>query len=339
MSQATLTKAMLMTAGLGTRLQPFTQHRTKALLPVLGIPSAQYTLDSLFLAGVREVVANVHHLAEHTSKGLSQLDFRGAHLTIKNESSLLLGTAGGIRNALDRLGNEPFYRANADVICDLDWSALYQAHLNLRRSQGVVLTLAVFRSGPSNAKYAEILMDEEKGLITGIGKVVEGKPFWTGAAVIEPEALLHIPQGGASEFVPEILLPAIRSNRAGLFLGEGVWYDIGSPALWLGTHFELMQLFERGDQRNHRLQLWKKRFLEINYSLGQNCWAHQSNRSILGTNGNKVSSPCYVGEGIQASLVNSRVGPQAVVYGQIPEGAGGIENGIAFGGHWVKMME
>jgi hypothetical protein len=336
MGQAPVKTAMLMTAGLGTRLQPFTHRRTKALLPILGIPSAQYAIDSLRLAGVTKVVANVHHLPEDTARGLSHLDTAEVELVTKDESQVLLGTAGGIRNALGDLGSGPFFRANADVICDLDWSALYQTHLRLRNSDGVVLTLAVFPSGPINAHYPEILIDEKRGLITGIGKPKVSSPFWTGAAVIEPDALLGVPHSGPSEFVPEILLPAIRGQKAGLFLSEGIWSDIGAPELWLATHFELMRLFEMAESQNSRLKIWQERFSKINYSLGRNQWAHISNRPSLTRGAFKVEGPCYLGDGAHAPLANSQIGPHAVVYGQISEQVEKLENGIAFGGYWVK---
>ncbi len=336
MGQSTIANAMIMTAGLGTRLQPFTNVRTKALLPVLGIPSAQYALDSLVAAGVTKVVANVHHLAQDTARRMEELDLNGAELRIKDESSLLLGTAGGIRNALDELGSLPFFRANADVIYDIDWNALFQTHLELRRSRGVLITLAVLPSGPRDAQYPEILYDGNERLVTGIGKPQSSRPFWTGAAVIEPEALLGVTQDGPSEFVPEILAPAIRNQRAGVFVEDGLWYDIGSPSLWLDTHFDLMRLFESTHEKNDRIRLWEKRFLTTNDSLGKNCWAHTSQRTQLGKNTLEIQGPCYLGGVNQVGVEKVQVGPNAVIYDQMPPLGVKIENGIAFGGYWVK---
>ncbi len=339
MVHAGLTTAMLMTAGLGTRLHPFTQVRTKALLPVLGIPSVQYTLDTLAAAGVKRVVANVHHLAQDTAKRLQELDSNGLEVKVKDESQLILGTAGGIRNALGELGPAPFFRANADVICDLDWSALLAAHQELRRSRGVVITLAVFRSGPKNANYPEILMDQKSELITGIGKPQSSRPFWTGAAVIEPEALLEVPSVGASEFVPQILTPAILSQRAGVFLSDGLWFDIGAPQLWLETHFDLMRRFEASDGMNDQVRLWQRRFIGLNHSSSPGCWSHSSCQSRPYSMRSSDQSPNYIGEGVELSQIRLQIGPNAVIYGPVPADLdldSRFENAIAFGGYWVK---
>lgn len=90
-----VTQAMLMAAGLGTRLMPFTERAPKALLPVLGVPIAQFALDSLARAGVDRVVANVHHHASAAKQGLAQLDRGDADFFVSDESERLLGSAGG----------------------------------------------------------------------------------------------------------------------------------------------------------------------------------------------------------------------------------------------------
>ncbi len=327
--------AMLMTAGLGTRLQPFTYSRTKAVLPVLGIPSAQYALDSLVASGVTRIVANVHHLAADTTQRLRELDCNGAQLQIKDESQLLLGTAGGLLNALGQLGSNPFFRANADVICDLDWMALYQRHLELKRDHGVLMTLAIFPQSPNRLPYPEILVDREGQIMTGIGSPQASRPFWTGAAVIEPEALKGVPQKGPSEFVPDVLLPAVRSEQVGVCWVEGVWHDIGSPALWAQTHFDLMRLFESDGVKNPRVQRWQERFLRVNRCIADHCWEHRSSQIDWAGSGVALQGPFYIGDGADGSLVR-KVGPQAVVYGPMPQGLLKCENGIAFGGYWVK---
>ena len=75
-SSPLVSEAMLMTAGLGTRLRPFTQFMAKPMLPLMGIPMAQYVLDSLNVSGVSRVVANIHHHSEKTKNGLLQLEHR-----------------------------------------------------------------------------------------------------------------------------------------------------------------------------------------------------------------------------------------------------------------------
>lgn len=339
MSNTTCSAAMLMTAGLGTRLRPFTQVETKALLPVLGIPAAQFTVDSLVASGVGHFVANVHHLPEQTKVGLLKLDLQGQTLQLKDESSELLGSGGGLRNALPDLGSGPFFKANADVISDLDWSALFEAHLKLRRSQGVVLTLALLAKSPSSAQYPELLFDERTKLITGVGSPQVSKPFWTGAAVVEPEALEDAPKEGPFEFVPKILKPAIETRRVGAFVTEGIWCDIGSPGLWLDTHFELLSRFEASSRLNSRLKLWKERFLELNFQIAPRVWTEKSSHHQDRWSSIEFQGPCYFGQASAPPLNARSLGPNLVLYQSLPEElrrSQQIQNGIAFGGYWVK---
>src|SRR4051812_25270596 len=114
-----ITTAMVMAAGLGIRLRPFTEATTKALLPLMGIPMAQFAMDTLIGCGVGTIVANVHHHSIRARTGLMALDYQGASLKVSDESHHLLGSAGGIRHALDNLGQGPFFLANADVLCDV----------------------------------------------------------------------------------------------------------------------------------------------------------------------------------------------------------------------------
>src|SRR4051794_34692208 len=95
-----ISTAMIMAAGVGSRLRPFTDLKAKALLPVLGIPVIQFQMDSLVHSGVSRLVVNVHHHAVSTQEGLQSLDRGASALQTSDESGLLLGSAGGIRNAL-----------------------------------------------------------------------------------------------------------------------------------------------------------------------------------------------------------------------------------------------
>src|SRR5690349_9521799 len=102
---AKIKTAMLMTAGLGTRLRPFTDLLPKPLLPLMGIPMAQFALDALAEAGVEKVVANVHHLPEKLRESLPGLATQAGikELRLSDETQELLGSAGGMRNALPLL--------------------------------------------------------------------------------------------------------------------------------------------------------------------------------------------------------------------------------------------
>lgn len=325
-------QAILMAAGLGTRLRPFTAHEPKALLPLMGVPIAQFALDSLARVGVVKVVANVHHLAERARDGLEGLDSGGASLLISDESELLLGSAGGIRKARSRLGPGPCFLVNSDVLCDIDLPALARAHERLRARWGVSLTLAVFERVPGTGRYRELILDRATGLIRGLGELARGKPFFIGSAVIEPEALDLVPDGAPAEFVPLILEPAIRAGKAGFHPCSGVWKDIGSPDLWLDAHLHLLEALERGKIDRS----WRLRIEEANRRIGPELWVSKGSpwpiRSI-----EWVGPAYWDGRRSEIAHVQCRgFGPDAVLYGSVPE-SGHLEGGIGFQGSWITV--
>ncbi|HUP57413.1 MAG TPA: sugar phosphate nucleotidyltransferase [Bdellovibrionota bacterium] len=296
---------MLMAAGLGTRLRPFTLTRTKALMPVMGVPVAQFAIDAAVAAGVRHLVANVHHLADQAIAGLRALERGEAGLEISDERELLLGSAGGYRKALPLLGSGPFLALNADVLCDVDLSALFRAHRRLRRSYGVSMTLAVLRAAPAGEMYRRIVVDADSSLVTGFGAELEASPpFWAGAAVIEPEAIAGVPDGKPSEFVPMVLQPAVERRRVGAFVTSGHWHDIGSPELWLRTHLSLIEGLETG-----RIPaLWRRRIERASRRIAHGQWISMSSGR---SRGDGWTGPCYFG----GERAPRELGPGAIDYG------------------------
>lgn len=322
---------MLMAAGLGTRLRPFTEMEPKALLPLMGVPMAQFALDALAAGGVTHVVANLHHHAEKARDGFSRLA-KGPEMTLdlSDESGELLGSAGGIRKALPLFGGEPFFLVNADVLCEVDLGALARAHALNRARNGAVLTLTVFRAGPAGGKYREILFDAAQGLVTGFGVPAEGKPYFVGAAVIEPEALASVPEG-PQEFVPTILEPAIRAGKAGLYVAEGQWHDIGSPQLWLNAHTSLIQGLECGRVP----PLWRARVESGAKRVAPNIWisrACSKNFSL-----SEWAGPVYWDSMCdETARPPQKLGPRAVMYGAAHSPGETFSGGIGYRGVWVR---
>ncbi len=107
-------KAMILAAGLGTRMRPLTLTRPKPLLPLGGKPIIDHILDRLAAAGVEEVVVNLHYLAPLLRNHLSHR--HRPHIHFSDETELLLDTGGGIRKALPLLGPDPFFVLNGDSL-------------------------------------------------------------------------------------------------------------------------------------------------------------------------------------------------------------------------------
>ena len=317
---------MLMAAGLGTRLRPFTQLEPKPLLPLMGIPMAQFSVDALSQAGVRKIVANVHHQAERTRSGLNALDLGGARLEISDESQLLLGSAGGIRKALSQLGDGPFFLMNSDVLSNINLEALQAHHRIMREMWQVTVTLTVLRAGPASGNYTEILLDDERGLIRGLGAKARERPFFSGTAVVEPEALHGLAEGVPVDFVEAILKPAIERRQAGFHLASDIWHDVGSPQLWLDAHVAMI----RGLETGLLPRAWRVRLEQVNRRLASETWI--SKRSERPAQTVEWSGPCYWdSEADPKTAAPGVLGPRAVIYGKVPEG-GPFSDRISFRG-------
>jgi NDP-sugar pyrophosphorylase family protein len=239
---------MVLAAGLGTRLKPYTDLIPKPLVPVLGVPCIDYSLLQLPAVGVKEVVVNVHAHASAMIEHLQKSSTRDAlKIQISDETAMLLGSAGGYRQALSFLESnpgqsEPFFALNADVISSIDLRALAIRHQQLRQKQGVVMTLCLADGEmlqTQEGAYTEILFDEQTGLVTGTGSKKSKVPFYIGTAVFETECFRHLKAGSPAEFVPEVLLPMIAAGKVGFFKVDQLWLDVGSPVLWWKSHFEL----------------------------------------------------------------------------------------------------
>src|ERR1700758_4387839 len=142
-------KAMVLAAGLGTRLRPITNDRPKALVEVAGRTLLEITLTRLRAFGIRDVIVNVHHFADSIIEYLAANDNLGLNIAISRED-LLLDTGGGLKKAawffLDgtkndgvNRGGEPFLLHNVDVISTVDLTEMLETH----RRSGALATLAV----------------------------------------------------------------------------------------------------------------------------------------------------------------------------------------------------
>ena len=240
---------MVLAAGLGTRLKPFTERTPKPLIPLHGIPCIEYALFSLREAGVQEAVVNLHAHAAQMKRHLLSEPKGHLQIAISDESGLLLGSAGGIRHALPVLGKSPFFSMNADVLHLAPLRELSMRHFELREKHGVLMTL-VLASGEAlkdqTGEYREIMANDSTGLIEGFGEKKRQVPFFTGTAVFEPGAFRHLSLGAPAEFVREVLEPAIRAGRVGFLRSDALWLDIGSPELWFRAEHRIREVLRSG---------------------------------------------------------------------------------------------
>lgn len=150
-------KAMILAAGLGTRLKPFTDQHPKALAPVNGKPVLQRNIEYLQQHGISEVIVNVHHFADQIIQAIEENNGWGSRISISDESDEVLETGGGIKKAAAFLSqSEDCLVMNADMLTDLDLTNMIAFH----RKHQPLATLATTQRNSS--RY--LLFDENKRL-------------------------------------------------------------------------------------------------------------------------------------------------------------------------------
>lgn len=229
-------KALILAAGVGSRLRPLTDKIPKALIPVGGIPMLERVALRLREAGASSFVVNAHHHAAAVADFCEGLSRRlGAPVSVSREDDVLLDTGGAIRKAAPLLrGREPFFVHNADVLTDMDLKALYATH----KDNGSLVTLSV-RARESGRAY---LFDPDgrfvghddqgAGRVTWIKGPVPGAqrlPF-DGVHVISPALLDKLTESGVFSITKVYLrLAAAGAEICAFRADRWSWHDIGTP--------------------------------------------------------------------------------------------------------------
>jgi len=150
--------ALILAAGLGTRLKPFTDKHPKALAPVHGQPLLAWTVRYLQAHGVRDVVVNVHHFADQIEAAIVAADGWGSRIQVSDERDAVLETGGGLKKAAPLFGDAAeVVVLNVDALTDLNLTALLAAH---RAGSDTLATLAVMRRESSR----QLLFDTDMTL-------------------------------------------------------------------------------------------------------------------------------------------------------------------------------
>src|SRR5438270_2572682 len=214
-------RAMVLAAGLGTRLRPLTYEITKPMVPVLDRPVMEHIVDLLDRHGFDRVIANLHYFPD------SIREHFGDRLEYRYEPELL-GTAGGVRACAEFFGDEPFLVISGDALTDIDLTALAARH---RETDGIA-TLAV-KQVPDTREFGVVLHDRE-GRITGFQEKPSPDEALSdlgncGIYVFDPQIFDYFPD---SEFVDwaKDVFPVLLENDVPFYIHEvrEYWNDIGS---------------------------------------------------------------------------------------------------------------
>jgi NDP-sugar pyrophosphorylase family protein len=227
-------KAMILAAGLGTRLRPLTNDRPKALVEVAGHTLLEITLRRLASFGIREVIVNVHHLTDMVVDYLKKNDNFGMRVEVSRED-VLLDTGGGLKQAewfflQDGPAQEPFLLHNVDVISTIDFARMLQFH----HDHNALATLAVQQRETSR----HLLFDDRNQLCgrqTGANAPEMVRPSrqtqalaFSGVHMISPKLLSLITEQGVFSIVTTYLRLAAEGHRIlGFRANEYYWRDLG----------------------------------------------------------------------------------------------------------------
>lgn len=221
-------KAMILAAGLGTRLRPLTETRPKPLLPVAGTPLIVWNLLLLRRHGVIEVLINLHHLGPMIEQTLGDGRRYGLTLTYSHEP-VILGTGGGIKQAEPFFEGQPFLVLNGDTLLELDLDALMQAH----RDRGALATM-VLREDPDVERWGPVVVDRTGRIlsITGRGRM-EGdaaqRLMFAGVHVMHPRLLREVPAGRESSIIEAYVRAITEGEPVYGYRMAGYWSDVGTP--------------------------------------------------------------------------------------------------------------
>lgn len=210
-------KAMVLAAGLGTRLRPLTNTRPKALVEIGGRTLLEITLARLRAFGIHEVIINVHHFADMMVEYLKANRNFGMRIEVSREDSLLLDTGGGLKKAAWFFKDdvEPFVLHNVDVLTTIDLSRMAEYH----RQNGALATLAVH-----GRKTSRPLAFAENFQLLGRGP---GFAF-SGIHVISPRMLPMLTEDGAFSIIDSYIRIAAKGEKIIAFRAdEYEWQDVG----------------------------------------------------------------------------------------------------------------
>jgi NDP-sugar pyrophosphorylase family protein len=233
-------RAMLLCAGLSTRLGKLGGERPKPMFPVCGVPIVAYGIANLVGHGITEIVINTHHRGDVIRAELGDGRRFGARITYVDEP-ILLGTGGGLKNALPLLDpdgrDEPFVSANGKLVFDLDLAALIDAY---RRAGDILAMLVVQRVADAKSWGAvDVRRDGRGAYIADI--LGDGEHMFCGVHVTRPSVIARLPDG-ESDSIRQGYLPWLRAGeRVAAFEHVGGYFaEHSTPERYVASNRALL---------------------------------------------------------------------------------------------------
>jgi NDP-sugar pyrophosphorylase family protein len=312
-------RAIILSAGYGTRLWPLTEDRTKPAIPILGKPLVGYVAEYLASYGFNDIVVNLHHRPESVRAALGDGSKFGVKLHYVEEP-VILGTSGALDNTREFFQDDTFLAINGKIITDIDLNAALETH----RQRHALATLVLLR----NRKRERFsVVNVEQGRITGFGGMPEANAIeplmFTGIQLLEPRIFDYIPRGVFSHSTTDVYPQAIANGETiAAHVAHGTWRELSTLKRYLDISVEMLK--ERGQA----------------YVTGRNCdvastaqitesllWdnvtvsSHAYVRGCILADGVRISAGCSFQRAVvvRRELIEGKTPPEKAVDGH-PEG-------------------
>lgn len=226
--------ALLLTAGLGTRLRPLTFVRAKPAVPIGGEPLVRRVIRWLQSGGVSDLVLNLHHLPDTITAVVGDGSDLNVRVRYSWEQPAVLGTAGGPKRALPILGGGTFFIVNGDTLTDVDLPSLVSSHT----ASGALVSLALVPN-LQPLKYGGVILDAGS-CVTGFvrpGPSAAGSYHYVGVQAVQPEAFDAAPPDSPANSIGGVydrLIAAAPGAVRGV-VTEAAFWDVGTIADYWNT--------------------------------------------------------------------------------------------------------
>jgi len=233
-------RAIVLSAGYGTRLWPLTEDRTKPAIPILGKPLVGYVAEYLAGYGIDEIVVNLHHRPESVRRALGDGSSFGVKLFYVEEPEIL-GTSGALDNTREFFEQDTFVVVNGKIITDIDLNAALETH----RSMNALATLVLL---PNTRRERFSVVETEAGRIRGFGgmpvagETEEAPLMFTGIHILEPRIFEYVPRGVFSDSVIDVYPKAIANGEiVAAHVASGKWRELSTLKRYLDISVELLR--------------------------------------------------------------------------------------------------
>lgn len=220
-------KAMILAAGLGTRLRPITDNIPKSIIPIGDKTLIEYLLILLKKYGIGDIVINLHHLGEKIEGALGDGGRFGLRINYSKED-IILGTGGGIKKVQSFLSDSAFLVINGDILVDLDLHDLIEFH---QRHKGTATM--VLRGNDNPDLYGPVKIDKSARI-----RQILDRPVWsgkdlssymfTGIHLIEPRIFQYIPDAQYYSIIDAYIEMIMKNEGIYGYIMKGSWTEVGT---------------------------------------------------------------------------------------------------------------